>query len=147
MIRRFLFEFALFLAPFAIFFLYRWALLREQKQARLGVRQLQVLFFAGVALAVTGFFVQAWWEGRQAQLQAGRYVPSYVKDGRIVPGHWQPIEPDKAVLPPPTSAQIPPWEPRTEPIEPARETSRPATAAPDPASADDNRIRADKSAP
>lgn len=147
MIRRLLFEFSLFLAPFAIFFFYRWALLREQKQARLGVRQLQILFFVGVALAVAGFFVQAWWEGQQAQSQAGRYVPSYVKDGRIVPGHWQAIEQPTAPTPPAAGTKLPPWEPSTEPVKPASDTARPPASSPDSGSDLGNRTPATPPAP
>ena len=50
------------------------------------------LFAAGVAIAVAGTFVLALWRSSGIE---GHYVPPRVEDGRIVPGHMEPVPPKR----------------------------------------------------
>lgn len=88
MLRRFLLELALFLAPFVLFALYRlalgradWLSIRERKAA-------PVLFFAGIALSILGFIGQAMWEERSTQAPGTRFIAARYEDGKLVPGYW-----------------------------------------------------------
>jgi inner membrane protein involved in colicin E2 resistance len=85
MIRRLLFEMLLFLAPFALYFLY-W----RMTPARAGeagtperTHPWNYLVVAGLALVALSFVVLGLAEGTGQQ---GQYVAPHVVNGRVVPG-------------------------------------------------------------
>ena len=84
MIRPVLTEFALFLAPFAIYAVYLWA-------TRAGVLHpeswplptLMWLTIAALLLVAVSFIVLAQWGGEPA---GSKYVPAHIENGKLVPG-------------------------------------------------------------
>lgn len=71
-----------FLLPFAAFALWR-------KRNPDGEPSTALLIFATVAvLAAVGF---AAWYGLSRREAPGRYVAPHVQDGRIIPGHTEPV--------------------------------------------------------
>ena len=84
MIRPVLTEFALFLAPFAIYAIYLWG-------TRAGVLHpeswplstLMLLTTAALVLMAGSFIVLAQWGGDPP---GSTYIPAHIEDGRLVPG-------------------------------------------------------------
>jgi hypothetical protein len=91
-IRRLFFEVLLFLAPFAIYFVYwRLALARTANGgAPSRTHPWNYLVIIGLALVALSFVVLGLTEGSG---QRGTYVPPHVVDGRVVPGE---VVPDRA---------------------------------------------------
>ena len=84
MIRTFLTEAALFLAPFAVFALYLWlrkqpVFVRDPWTARVVV----VLTAIAAALVIGSLLLLAQFGGFRP---GGTYVPAHIEDGRLVPG-------------------------------------------------------------
>lgn len=87
MIRLFSIEVALFLAPFAIYVLFLWAVRRgvlHPAQWSAGV--LALLTTAAVVLTAIGFVGIAEYSGAPAH---STYVPAHVEDGHVVPGTFK----------------------------------------------------------
>ncbi len=84
MIRPVLTEFALFLAPFAIYAVYLWAtqagVLHPESWP---ISTLVWLTIAALALVLGSFIVLAQWGGEPP---GSAYVPAHIEDGRLVPG-------------------------------------------------------------
>ena len=87
MIRPVLTEFALFLAPFAIYAIYLWG-------TRAGVLHpeswplstLMWLTTAALVLMAGSFIILAQWGGEPAR---STYVPAHIENGKLVPGTTQ----------------------------------------------------------
>jgi hypothetical protein len=84
MIRPFLIEVSLFLAPFVAYAIFVWA-------TRAGVLDpkawsLPVLVFAAFALMIVSFVLMAQFGGAPPY---SKYVPAHMENGRLVPGTTQ----------------------------------------------------------
>jgi hypothetical protein len=89
MIRRLVFETLLFLAPFALYFLYWRVTLARAGETSPSERNhpWNYLFVAGLALVALSFVVLGLTEGSG---QRGTYVPPHVENGQVVPGRVVP---------------------------------------------------------
>jgi hypothetical protein len=84
MIRPVLTEFALFLAPFAIYALYLWGTRANVIHPESWpLPTLAWLTAAALALMAGSFIVLAQWGGEPA---GSHYVPAHIENGRLVPG-------------------------------------------------------------
>src|SRR3954462_15921217 len=84
MIRPVLTEFALFLAPFAIYALYLWGTRANVIHPKSWpLPTLAWLSAAALALMAGSFIVLAQWGGEPA---GSHYVPAHIENGRLVPG-------------------------------------------------------------
>ena len=92
MIRRLLYETLLFLAPFALYFVYwRLAPVRAGADgASARSHPWNYLFAAGLALVALSFLVLGVTEGAG---QRGTYIPPHVENGSVVPGQVVPDAP------------------------------------------------------
>jgi hypothetical protein len=84
MIRPFLTELALFLAPFAAYAVFLWAT-REGvlDPAHSSMSRLSWLLAAALLLVIGSFVVLAQWGGAPP---GSTYVPAHYEDGKLVPG-------------------------------------------------------------
>lgn len=92
MIRITLIEIASFLLPFLLFFIWRW---QSGSEMKLTATPALRLAFAGAAFAVVVMIVMVLIDSSRAG-HGERYVPPQVVDGRVVPGHFVPLEEDEA---------------------------------------------------
>jgi hypothetical protein len=84
MIRPFVTEIALFLAPFAVYALYLWATRAELLHPEswpLG--RLMWLTIVALALMFGSFVILAQWGGDP---KGSTYVPAHIENGKLVPG-------------------------------------------------------------
>jgi hypothetical protein len=89
MIRRIFFEVLLFLLPFALYGAY-WRLAKRDESAPAPAHPWTILFTSGLALVAASFLIWGITEGAGEQ---GVYVAPHVENGRVVPGHVEPVAP------------------------------------------------------
>jgi hypothetical protein len=90
MIRVVLINLLLILTPVILYFAYVYV--RRRREPNLQIMENAPIFWllaAGVGLMLAGLVVLGQWE--EGGLE-GRYVPPRIEDGRIVPGHFEPLE-------------------------------------------------------
>lgn len=87
MLRITIIETLLFLAPFIVFFVWRW----QTSQPTFERVPLAVLSLIGATLAIGTFLLLVFLRGGEAH-EGERYVPPKVVDGEVVPGHFVPYD-------------------------------------------------------
>ena len=88
MIRRIVFEFLLFLLPFALYAAYlKLARQDEEEKAAQRAHPWTILFVSGLVLVAASFLIWGFEDGAGRQ---GVYVPPHVENGRVVPGQVVP---------------------------------------------------------
>ena len=90
MIRVVLVNVLLLLLPLILYFTYVY--LRSRKTPDSEIMENAPIFWllaAGTGLMLLGLLVLGQWETGELE---GRYVPPRVEDGRIVPGHFEPLK-------------------------------------------------------
>jgi hypothetical protein len=84
MIRQLAIELALFLAPFAVYALFLWAVRPGAARASAwSTPALTGLTLAALVLAIAGFAV---WAQHSGAPPGSTYVPAHMENGRFVPG-------------------------------------------------------------
>jgi len=91
MIRVTLFEIGSFLLPFALFLLWRRLSSRAPEAGQMPVLRLAAV---GAASAIVMMLVLVALDASRAGHAGERYVPPQNVDGRIIPGHFVPVEED-----------------------------------------------------
>ncbi|WP_291843147.1 DUF6111 family protein [Maricaulis sp.] len=89
MVRITLIEIASFLLPFALFMIWQRLSSRAPDAGRLPTLRLAA---AGAATAIVMMLVLVFLDASQAGRPGERYVPPQNIDGRIIPGHFVPID-------------------------------------------------------
>lgn len=86
MLRTVLLELLLFLTPFAVYALLLWLTKGALVPEHWTPRALILLSIAALVLMAGGLYL---FEGSTRAPPGARYVPAEVKDGKLVPGHFQ----------------------------------------------------------
>jgi hypothetical protein len=90
MIRVVLINLLLLLLPLVLYFTYVYLRRRSTPNSEIMANApIFWLLAAGTGLMLVGLVVLGQWETGEVR---GRYVPPHIEDGRIVPGHFEPLE-------------------------------------------------------
>lgn len=87
MIPRLIYDFILFLLPFAIYGIYWRMVGRKQEGADTRVHPWTMLIAAGLVLVAISFVL---WSLPKENTRDGVYVPPHLENGQVVPGRVEP---------------------------------------------------------